>query len=163
METGEAPRQDTHLRSAYGVSARALFAVLGAAIILVVLYELGSALWPVGWWSPFFAIIVGGSCWIGVKLLIASVVGADVRWTLGDGEMRFDRWSLLRQQTEIVRAGEVARTGIKTHEWDSRPDTFSVSIRLRSGQVVDTPEVDSKERAERLQTEIRSRLLVDPV
>ena len=111
----------------------------------------------------FFAIIVGGSCWIGVKLLIASVVGADVRWTLGDGQMRFDRRSLLRQQTETVRAGEVAATEIKAHEWDSRPDTFSVSIRLRSGQVVDTPEVDSKERAERLQTEIRSRLLVDPV
>jgi hypothetical protein len=163
MQTGNVQRQDIQLRAPHGPVARAVFGVTGAAIIAVVLYELGRALWPIGWWSPFFAIIVCGACWIGFKCLMAAIAGEDVIFTLSDNEMRFDRSSLLRDRVEIVRPGDVLMTAIKAHDWESRPDTFSVQVRLRSGEILETPEVDSKARAETLQAEIRSRLSVDRI
>jgi hypothetical protein len=163
METGDVQRQDIQLRAPHGPLARVFFGSIGAAVIAVVLYELGRALWPIGWWSPFFAIIVFGACWIGFKCLMAAVAGEDVIWTLLNNEMRFDRTSLLRDRVEIVRSGDVLTTAIKVHDWESRPNTFSIQIRLRSGEMLDTPEVDSKARAETLQAEIRSRLSVGSV
>jgi hypothetical protein len=163
MQTGHVQRQDIQLRAPYGPIARITFGGLGAAIIAIVLYELGPVLWPVGWWSLFFAIIVGGACWIGFKCLMAAIAGEDVIFTLGSNEMRFDRTSLLRDRVEIVRPGDVLITAIKVHDWESRPDTFSVQVRLRSGEMLDTPEVDSRTRAETLQAEIRARLSVGSV
>jgi len=163
MQTGEAERQDIQLRAPYGPAARIFFGAMGAAVIVVVLYELGRALWPIGWWSPFFAIIVCGACWIGFKCLTAAIAGEDVICTVGNNEMRFDRHSLLRDRVEIVRPGDVLTTAIKVHDWESRPDTYGVQIRLRSGEILETPEVDSRARAETLQAEIRARLSVDRI
>lgn len=163
METGEAPREDIHLHAPHGPVARALFAAMGAGIIGIVLYELGRALWPVGWWTPFFGIIIFGSCWIGWKCLLAGIIGEDVRWTLADREMRYDRRSLLRHTTDVIGPGEVAATEIKTHDWDSRPDTFSVSMRLHEGRTIGTPEVGSIKRAQEIEAEIRARLSVQAI
>lgn len=160
METDGTKRQDIPLQAPHGPIARIIFGGLGAAIIAVVLYDLGPALWPVGWWSLFFAVIVIGACWIGVICLMAGIIGDDVTWTLGHSEMRFDRKSPWRSRTEVVRPGEVLATDIETHDWESRPETFSVRMHLRSGQIIDTPQVDSRVQAEALQAEIRSRLAV---
>ncbi|HXH43251.1 MAG TPA: hypothetical protein VNK51_05300 [Bradyrhizobium sp.] len=158
METGDASRRDIHLQAAHGPLARAFFAAMGAGIIGIVLYELGRGLWPIGWWSFFFAVIIFGSCWVGWKCLMAGIAGEDVRWTLADREMRYDRSSLLHHWTELIGPGDIAATEIRTHEWDSRSETFSVSMRLRSGRTVETPQVGSKARAEEIEREIRSRL-----
>lgn len=160
MQTDGTKRHDIQLRAPYGPMARMVFGGLGTAIIAVVLYDLGPALWPVGWWSLFFAIIVLGACSIGACFLMAGIFGDDVTWTLGHSEMRFDRKSPWRSRTEVVRPGEVLATDIKTHDWESRSETFSVRVHLRSGQILDTPQLDSKVRAETLQAEIRSRLAV---
>lgn len=158
METGDSERLDIQLHAPHGPVARLIFAALGAAVIALVLHDLGRALWPVGWWSVFFAVVVFGSCSVGTVFLMASVFGEDVRWTLRAREMRVERQSLFRKRIDIVRPGEVTGTEIKPHEWDSRPDSFSVVIHLRSGRKLDTPDVGSRERAEALEAEIRARL-----
>jgi hypothetical protein len=161
MDNASSDVSDLHLREFYGSLTRLTFIVAGVAIIALVLVELGRALWPLGWWSPWFAVILVGACLIGASLIAAGIFGDDVAWTLRDAELRLDRRSLWRSKTEIIRGDDVAAMSESESVWDSGPNTWRVAIRLRTGRTILTPPLDSSVRAEELLKQIHSQLSRD--
>lgn len=149
---------ELHLQESYGRLTRLFFALGGTAIIAVVLVQLGHALWPLGWWSPLFALIVVGACSIGTGLIVASIFGDDVVWTLRDAELRLDRRSLWRSSSEIIRKDDIAAMSVREAVWDNGPNTYRVAIELHSGRTILTPPLDSAAKAGDLLMQIQSLL-----
>ena len=80
-------------------------------------------------------------------------MGETQHWQFRDGELILSRKSLMRS-IEIIRPIDVERTDIREVEWDSRANTFSVVLRLKSGVEFETPDYDTRDAAEALKTRI---------
>jgi uncharacterized membrane protein YdbT with pleckstrin-like domain len=151
-----------NLHESFGGLTRLCFAVAGVAIIAIVLVELGQALWPLGWWSPLFAVLVIGACLIGAGLIGIGIFGDDTVWTLRDAELRLDRRSLWRSSTNIIRAADVAAMSVHESVWDSGPNTYRVAIKLHSGRTILTAPLDSQAKVGEQFKQIQSLLTPRP-
>lgn len=137
---------------------RALMAGAGLFCILVPAWELRFAFRELGWWTLFFGAIVAGAWSVGIPFLVSSVFGDSETWTFREGELHVERSSPWRRRSEIVSSAEVAHTEIRTIEWDSRADSYSVVLHLRSGGRLETPDYGTFAKAQAIRAEIRQRL-----
>ena len=137
---------------------RVLLAGAGLFCIIVPAWELRFAFREIGWWTLFFGAIVAGAWSVGIAFLISSVFGDGETWTFHDGELHVDRSSPWRRRSEVIGGADIARTEIRTIEWDSRSDSYSVVLHLRSGQRLETPDYSSVSKAEEIRAGIRRRL-----
>lgn len=137
---------------------RALVLMGGIACIAVPGWELRHAFTQIGWWTLFFGVIVVGAWSIGLTLLVGAVAGETLRWTFRDGTLVLKRSSPLRQRTQVIRATDVERIEVRTIEWDSTADTYSVVLYLKTGERAETPDVRTRAAAQALEATIRRRL-----
>ena len=131
--------------------------VLGAAGLFCVLaptFDLGRVLFQIGWWTPFVGAIVIGAWTLGAIFIAAAIMGETQHWAFRNGELTLSRKSLLNRSTEIIRGVDVERTEIREVEWDSRANTFSVVLRLKSGAQFETPDYNTRDAAEALEGRI---------
>ena len=130
---------------------------LGAAglfCILMPTWDLGRAILQIGWWTPFFLVILVGAWSVGGIFLAAAIIGETQHWRFRDAELTLSRRTLLWRKTEIIRNEHVERTEIREIEWDSRANSFSVVLRLKSGVEFETPDCSTRSAAEAMEGRI---------
>jgi uncharacterized membrane protein YdbT with pleckstrin-like domain len=137
---------------------RALVLICGIACIVIPSWELRHAFTQIGWWTLFVGVIVVGAWSIGLTLLVGAVTGETLRWTFRDGILVLKRSSPLRERTQVIRAPDVERIEIRTIEWDSTADTYSVVLCLKTGERAETPDFRTRAAAQALEATIRGRL-----
>ena len=137
---------------------RFVLGALGLFCIIAPALDLGRAFLQIGWWMLFVGIIVLGAWVVGAIFLAAAVLGETQHWQFGNGELVLSRKSLLTRSIQTIRAGDVDRTEIRETEWDSRANTFSVVLRLRSGREYETPDYETRDAAEAMRTRIARAL-----
>jgi hypothetical protein len=140
------------------MAKRLMLAGAGLFCIVVSTYELRHGLKGFGWWTLFFGFILLGAWSVGLPLLFASIAGEGLRWTFRSHVLILERTSLLRRRTQKLTASDVVRTEIRCIDWDSRADTFSVVVHLRSGEAIETPDYETESYAEEIRAEIERRL-----
>jgi hypothetical protein len=135
--------------------------VLGAAGLFCIVaptFDLGRVFLQIGWWTPFVGVILIGAWAVGAIFLAAAIMGETQHWQFRDGELILSRKSLLKRSTETIRSVDVERTDIREVEWDSRANTFSVLLRLKSGKEFETPDYDTRDAAETMKGRIGQAL-----
>jgi hypothetical protein len=148
-------------RPYHGLS-RVLMAGAGLLCIVMPAWEFRFALREIGWWTLFFGTIVAGAWSVGIPFLISSVFGDSETWTFREGELHVERSSPWRgRRSEVVGSSDVAHIEIRTIEWDSRPDSYSVMLHLRSSGRLETPDYGTFAKAKAIRAEIRQRLRMD--
>jgi hypothetical protein len=140
---------------------RLLMVGVGLFCIIVPAWELRFAFREIGWWTLFVGAIVVGAWSVGIPFLMSSAYGDRETWTFEGGTLRLDRASPLRQRVDFFRGGDVARMEIHKIDWDSKADTYSVVLHLRSGERLETPDYNTLARAEKIRAEISRRLRQD--
>lgn len=140
------------------IAMRIMLAGAGLFCIVVPAWELRHGFEGFGWWTPFFGFILVGAWSVGLPLLYASVAGEGLRWTFRSHVLTLERISLLRRRTQKLTAKDVDRTEIRRIDWDSRADTFSVVVHLRSGEAIETPDYETESYAEHIRSDIERRL-----
>jgi hypothetical protein len=134
---------------------------LGAAGLFCILtptLDLREAILQPAWWTLFVGTIIIGAWCVGGIFLAAAVIGETQRWQFRDGELVLSRTSLLRRTKETIRSSDVERTEIREVEWDSRANSFSVVLRLKSGTEFETPDYTTRAAAEAMQGRIARAL-----
>jgi hypothetical protein len=84
----------------------------------------------------------------GATFLAAAIVGEAQRWQFRNGALILFRRTLLWRRSETIRGDDVERTEIREVEWDSRANTFSVVLRLKTGTEFETPDYETRAAAE---------------
>jgi hypothetical protein len=133
-------------------------AAIGLFCIITPAWDLRNAFFEFGWWTIFFGVIVAGAWSIGFTLLLSAVSGDSETWTIENGTLRYERVSPLRRRVDLIRGEDVARMEIRTIDWDSGSDTYSVVVRLRSGEKLETQDYDTLSKAEAIRAEFSSLL-----
>jgi hypothetical protein len=137
---------------------RFVLGAFGLFCILAPTLDLGRVLLQIGWWTPFFGVIVIGAWCVGGILLAAATLGETQHWQFENGELVLSRKSLLKRKMEIIRGIDVERTEIREVEWDSGPNTFTVVLRLKSGAEFETPDYSTRDAAEAVKARIGQAL-----
>ena len=140
------------------MAMRLFLGAAGLFCILMPALDLGRVTLELGWWTPFVWTIVGGAWIVGGIFLACAIIGETQHWNFRDGELILSRKTLLRRATQIIRDKDVERTEIREVIWDSRANSFSVVLRLKSGAEFETPDYDTRAAADALEERIRRAL-----
>jgi len=136
------------------IPMRLFLGAAGLFCIVMPTLDLGQAILQLGWWTPFFGVIIVGAWAVGGIFLAAAIVGEAQRWQFRNGELILSRKTLLWRTSEIIQGSDVERTDIREVEWDSRANTFSVVLRLRRGTEFETPDYETRAAAEAMKGRI---------
>jgi hypothetical protein len=147
-----------HFERTLPMPMRLLLGAAGLFCILTPTLDLREAILQLGWWTPFFGVIIAAAWCVGGIFLAAAIIGETQRWHFRDGELILSRNSLVRRTTELIRAGDVERTEVREVEWDSRANSFSVVVRLKTGVEFETPDYGTRGAAEAMQDRIARAL-----
>jgi hypothetical protein len=156
--THSRPPAELVIAERFGPLARLAFGGFGLAAAGLVVSDLGPGLWPFGWHSLFFAVIVLGGVSIGATLVFAAIAGEAVTVAVRDGSAVIERHSPFGVRRELLSRGAVFAARAVAHEWDSRADTWRVEITFADGRVLLTPDLASKADAEDAARLIEQRL-----
>jgi uncharacterized membrane protein YdbT with pleckstrin-like domain len=137
---------------------RFFLAAAGLFCIVMTAVDLGRVTLQLGWWTPFVWAIVGGAWVVGGIFLAGAIVGESQHWTFSDGSLILSRRTLLGRTTQVIRETDVEGTDIREVTWDSRADSFSVVLRLKSGTEFWTPDYDTRAAAEATEARMRGAL-----
>ena len=154
-------REEFFLTRPMPMVLRLLLGAAGLFAIVAPVRELWRAFIPPNWLSLFFGFIILGAWSVGGMFLLASILGEDQRWRVRDGAIEIRRRSALRQCTIVARPDDVCGTTIEESLWDSGPNTFRVALRLRNGDVYETPDFEKRENAVALEARLRAMLHLD--
>ncbi|MCC0029298.1 MAG: hypothetical protein H6891_03105 [Brucellaceae bacterium] len=140
---------------------RAVLIALGLAACIWPAVSLWRGLYPPNLLSPFFLVIVVGAIVVGAAFVAGAVFSPETRWRLLDGRVRLDTRNLFSRRSLEVVAGDVEELAVRTIEWDSRADTWSVSMRLKTGETFETPDYGKRTMAESKRAAIAAALGLD--
>lgn len=90
--------------------------VAGAFAVVVPLWELGRALWPLNLLTPFFAIIIGGAGYVGAQFMRAGLSGWGDVWTYPRDEIHVQRCEWGRHTTTRLSTANVATVEVRRSE-----------------------------------------------
>lgn len=142
----------------------------GAFAIGMTLWELGRGLWPLNIASPFFAVIVGGACYVGVQFIRAGLSGWGDTWTYAPHAIVVQRraWgrsTSTRLSATNVAAVEVRRSEDSDHDdapWQvvivPRPTFSGLAAMAGPGGVFDAGSYGSQAYAERVRGALADHL-----
>lgn len=145
--------------SRFGVGyQRVLLLVAGLCAVVLPAYELRHAFTQLGWWTIFFGIIVLGAWSVGFAMLYGAVLSEELAWRFDGAVLTLERTTPLSRRVESLTGRDFVATRIREIEWDSRAPTYSVIVERTNGEVLETPDRQSRASAEALEAEIRRRL-----
>lgn len=137
---------------------RIMLLAAGLFCIGISTWELRHAFTSFGWWTAFFGIILAGAWTVGLAFMVGAILGEGLHWTFHGRELTLRRRSMWRNRIDTIHGRDVARTAIRSVDWDSRADTFRVVVHLRSGEAVETPDYETAAYAGAVEAEIQRRL-----
>jgi hypothetical protein len=120
----------------------------GLAIALVALLELWRGVWPISVVTPFFGLLLGIGVCAGGGLMLGALFGPDEEWSITPGRLTI-RQSLRGTGTRLdFGPAQIASISVETHDWDSRPASYYLAIRLVTGKLLKSPEFGTKAKAQ---------------
>jgi hypothetical protein len=141
---------------------RLILGAIGALVISVPAIELWPTLWPLGWHSLLLGFILAGAAAIGGLLLVSAIVGEETVWTLNDAALEIQRRTIFGIRRDTLSGGDIAAVSVHEHEWESRPSSFAIAVRLRTGPRLISPDCKDRAQAEALGDILRERFGVKP-
>lgn len=142
----------------------------GAFAVGVTLWELGRGLWPLNIASPFFAVIVGGACYVGVQFIRAGLSGWGDTWTYSPRTVVVQRRAWGRSTSTRLSATNVAAVEVRRHEdsdhddapWQvviiPRPTFSGLAAFAGPGGVFDAGSYGSSDYADRVRRALQDHL-----
>lgn len=122
-------------------------ALFGGAIAAVAVTELWRAVWPLSIVTPFFGLMLGIGLFAGGALVIGAIFGPDEAWSIQPGRLVI-RQSLRGTRKQLSYGpGDIAAITVETSEWDSRPPSYGLAIRLAGGKLLKSPEFGTEAKA----------------
>ncbi len=117
---------------------RLIFGGFGLAGTILLLVELGPALWPPSFLTLFFGVIVLGGLSVTLAFIAGSALGPDQTWEIRPGKLTityqlFNRTSVKTYDLDDLESCDVARS-----QYDSDVETYQLVCRLPIGKTVQT-------------------------
>lgn len=122
--------------------------LFGAAIAFVATHELIGAIWPISIFTPFFGLMFSVALFGGGGLLLGSIVGPDETWTIDPGRLTIRKSLRNYRSLRQYNPADFDRISVETSEWDSRPTTYCLHIRLLTGALLKSPEFGTVAKAQ---------------
>ncbi|MBB5744887.1 hypothetical protein [Brevundimonas variabilis] len=117
---------------------RLLFGGIGAAGTLVLLIELGPAIWPPSLLSLFFGVILLGGLSVTLAFMAGSALGPDQTWEIRPGQLTIT-YSLFHQTSvRTWRLADLEDMDVVSSAYDSDTETWALACRLPPGRRVET-------------------------
>jgi hypothetical protein len=158
MQTDDDAPESFRMAQTIPQFTRLMLAGFGLFALFSPAMSFGSVLFqPTLFVLPFWVIVLGAAA-VGGAMLLGAVAGDATVLEIDGRKITLSRRNPLRSATRTLSPGDILSVGIRTIDWDSRPETFAVEMRLRAGPPVGSDDFARREDAEALAARLRAVL-----
>ena len=125
-----ASTEDIEVSIYFPTAIRGLMVTAGAAACVVVVMELGRALWPPTLLTSFFGIIVFGGVSVGCSFVAGGLFTPNVRWSFTPGQVRIEAELFGRSEVHAFPKDAFGSIAICEISGDSGEATFQLACSL---------------------------------
>lgn len=105
----------------------------GALCCVLVVKELGGALWPISFLTLFFGFILLGGLSVGFIFVIGAIFGPDETWTIAPRQITIRSELREHSKTEHFVATDFTELTIEKQTDNDGPDCYFILVSLRPG------------------------------
>ncbi len=117
---------------------RLIFGGVGVVGSILLLVELGPALWPPSFLTLFLGIFVLVGLVVTLTVAAAAALGPDLTWEIRPGRLTITYQLFNQTSVKIYELGDLDGCEVMTSSWDSRVDTYHLECRLPQIRTVKT-------------------------
>lgn len=117
---------------------RLIFGGVGLALTILLLVELGPALWPPSFLTLFFGIIVLGGLSVTLAFVAGSALGPDQTWEIRPGQLTITYTLFNKTSVKTYRLADLESCDVAESQYDSDEQTYQLVCRLPLGKTVQT-------------------------
>jgi hypothetical protein len=117
---------------------RLIFGGFGVAGTILLLVELGPALWPPSFLTLFFGIIVLGGLSVTLAFVTGAALGPDQTWEIRPGKLTITYQLFNQTSVKTYDLGDLESCDVTSSQYDSDVETFQLVCRLPLGRTVKT-------------------------
>ena len=162
MTKRDSQDEEFRIHDSAPIPLRVFLAAAGLFCIVVPTWEFRHAFQSFSLSTIFFGLILAGAYSVGVPIFVSAVFGDQKFWSFRNGRLHLRRVSPWRERTDIITGDDIARTEIRSINWDASEDTHAVVLHLKSGNRLETPGYGSLGKAGEVRAEILRRLDIEP-
>lgn len=109
---------------------RGLMSIAGAAVCILVVVDLGRALWPPSFLTVFFGIIVAGGIGVGSSFVAGGLLAPNIRWSFSPGQVHIEAELYGRSESHTFARHAFESIAILEVSSDSGRNTFQLACCL---------------------------------
>jgi hypothetical protein len=117
---------------------RLIFGGFGLAGTILLLVELGPALWPPSFLTLFFGIIVLGGLSVTLAFVAGAALGPDQTWEIRPGKLTITYQLFNQTSVKTYDLRDLESCDVTSSQYDSDVETFQLVCRLPLGRTVKT-------------------------
>ncbi|MFM1976807.1 MAG: hypothetical protein RL145_1653 [Pseudomonadota bacterium] len=117
---------------------RLIFGGLGVAGTVLLLVELGPALWPPSFLTLFFGFIVVGGLSVTLAFVAGAALGPDQMWEIRPGQLTVTYTLFNKTSVKTYRLADFESCDVAESHYDSDEQTYQLVCRLPLGKTVQT-------------------------
>lgn len=117
---------------------RLIFGGFGLAGTILLLVELGPALWPPSFLTLFFGIIVLGGLSVTLAFVAGSALGPDQTWEIRPGKLTITYQLFHQTSVKTYDLSDLESCDVASSQYDSDVETYQLVCRLPLGRTVKT-------------------------
>jgi hypothetical protein len=136
--TPHAPGEPIVLSHIMPTPIRLIFGGVGAALSILLLVELGPALWPPSFLTLFFGFIVLGGLSVTLALVAGSALGPDQIWEIRPGKLTITYQLFNQTSVKTYELRDLESCDVASSQYDSDVETYQIVCRLPLGRTVKT-------------------------
>ena len=118
---------------------RLVFGGFGLVGTILLLVELGPALWPPSFLTLFFGIIGLGGLSATLAFMAGSAFSPDQTWEIRPGKLTITYQLFNQTSFKTYELADLDGCEVITSSWDSSADTYQLECRLPQSRTVKTP------------------------
>ena len=136
--TSHAPGEPIVLSHIMPTPIRFLFGGVGVLGSILLLVELGPALWPPSFLTLFFGIIVLGGLSVTLAFVAGSALGPDQTWEIRPGKLTITYQLFNQTSVKTYALDDLDGCEVASSQYDSDAETYQLVCRLPLGRTVKT-------------------------
>lgn len=136
--TPHAPGEPIVLSHIMPTPIRLIFGGVGAALSILLLVELGPALWPPSFLTLFFGFIVLGGLSVTLALVAGSALGPDQTWEIRPGKLTITYQLFNQISVKTYDLRDLESCDVASSQYDSDVETYQIVCCLPLGRTVKT-------------------------
>jgi hypothetical protein len=136
--TPHAPGEPIVLAHIMPTPIRFLFGGVGVVGTILLLVELGPALWPPSFLTLFFGIIVLGGLSVTLAFVTGAALGPDQTWEIRPGKLTITYQLFNQTSVKTYDLSDLESCDVASSQYDSDVETYQLVCRLPLGRTVQT-------------------------